>query len=300
MSTIDLSQYDVPGRGHGILDVFRWRYLLRVLVRKGTATRYRNSVFGWGWSYVKPAIQYLVYFLIMGILLGFGGRTVNYPVYLFAGIIALNLFNEAFGNATTAITDNRALVRKIYLPRELFPIAAIIVAFIHFLPQVAILLIVLLLFGWTPSFAGIGAVLLGIVLITVLSLGLGLFFAGINVRYRDAQNFVEIIRMVSTWASPVLYIWPLVAEKAPSIVRHIYFSNPVTVAVELFHWGWWQPTLEVAARRHPDLAQQVADTDALPPHFGYYVAFAIIACVIVLAIGQAVFRHFERTFAQDL
>ncbi|WOF24161.1 ABC transporter permease [Microbacterium betulae] len=292
MTSIDLSQYDVPGRGRGILDVFHWSYLLRLLVRKGTATRYRNSVLGWTWSYVKPGIQYLVYFLVMGIILGMGGRTENFPLYLFAGIVVVNFFNEGFGNATNAIVDNRSLVQKIYLPRELFPISAIIVAFIHFLPQVAILLIVaVFIYGWVPSFVGIGAALVGVFIVGSMALGLGLFFAGINVRYRDAQNFVEVIRMVSTWASPVLYTWTLVAERMHGWVLYVYMMNPLTVAVELFHFAFWESTVSSDAENA---------SPGFPPHFEVYLIAALVVCALALTIGQFVFRRFERTFAQDL
>jgi ABC-2 type transport system permease protein len=291
VTTIDLSEYDVPGRGRGLADVFRWRYLLRLLVRKGTATRYRNSVLGWTWSYVKPGIQFLMYFLVVGYIFNGNRGITNFPIYLFAGLVAVNFFNEAFGNSTTAIVDNRALVKKIYLPRELFPISAVTVAFIHFLPQLAILLVVALLYGWLPTFAGIGAMLLGMALVAALALGLGLFFAGINVRYRDAQNFVEIIRMVSTWASPVLYAWTLVGEKASGWLLHLYMSNPVTIAVELFHWTFWEPTVGADAVQQPH---------GFPPHFTVYLAVAVVICVVILVIGQLTFRRFERTFAQDL
>ena len=128
VSTVDARLYQSPGRGRGVLDVFRRRYLLNLLVRKATATRYRNSVLGWTWSYVKPAAQFAVYYFVMGIILNIHRDVDNFAIYLFSGIVIINLFNEGFGNATNSIVDNGALVRKIYLPRELFPVAAIIVA----------------------------------------------------------------------------------------------------------------------------------------------------------------------------
>jgi ABC-2 type transport system permease protein len=286
-TAIDLSEYDVPGRGRGILDVFRWRYLLRLLVRKGTATRYRNSVLGWTWSYVKPLCQFVVYFFVMGIILDGGGRTENFAVYLFAGIVAINLFNEAFGNATTSILANGSLVKKIYLPRELFPIAAIIVAFVHFLPQLAVLVVVCLIVGWIPSLLGVLAVICGILIVTALALGLGLFFSGLNVRFRDAENFVEIIKMFSAWTSPVLYPWTLVVDaNLPAWLLQIYLANPLTVAVELFHYGMWDPT--------------VSSSPGLPPGFVFSAIVAGLITIVLLVIGQMTFRHFERSFAQDL
>lgn len=287
---IDLSDFDTPGRGHGVLDVFRRPYLLRILIGKGTATRYRNSVLGWVWSYVKPAAQFVIYYFVMGLVLDQSGKMPNFAIYLFSGVVAVNLFNEAFGNATSAIVDNRALVKKIYLPRELFPIAAVIGAFIHFLPQLAILLLVLVVIGWVPTLLGIGGIILGLILVLLWSLALGLFFAGLNVRFRDAQNFVDLIKMFSTWTSPVLYSWVLVAN---ALQNHpwamaIYGWNPLTIVVELFHIGFWLPTAP-AEFQHQAI-----------PNFGTSIIVAFALALGMLVIGQLVFRRFERSFAQDL
>ncbi|MGO3886216.1 MAG: ABC transporter permease [Mycetocola sp.] len=294
MTTVDLSEYRTPGRGRGILDVFHWRYLLQLLIRKGTQTRYRNSALGWGWSYVKPAAQFSVYYVVMGILLNLHRDIPLFAVYLFSGIVMVNFFNEAFSNATKSITDNRALVKKIYLPRELFPIAAVVGAFIHFLPQVAILLAVCLIMGWTPSILGIAAMLLAIVIVAVTALGLGMFFGALNVAYRDAQNFVEIIQVFSTWSVPVLYTWHMVADKAPEWLLNIYMVNPLATAVELFHRGVWRPIAE-----NVELAPG-KELFAAPPHLWMNAGIGLAIGIVFLIIGQLVFRRFERRFAQDL
>src|SRR5690625_7909857 len=87
------------------------------------------------WSYVKPAVQFVVFYIALGVFLQLSKGDPAYAVYLFSGIVVINLFGEVFGNATRSITDNQALVSKIYLPSELFPWASMIVAFIHFVPQ---------------------------------------------------------------------------------------------------------------------------------------------------------------------
>ncbi|WP_293781850.1 ABC transporter permease [uncultured Aeromicrobium sp.] len=286
LAGVDLSQYDVPGRGRGLLDVFTRGFLLRLLVRKGTATRYRNSVLGWTWSYVKPGVQFLVYYFVMGIVLQLHRDIEHFPVYLFAGIILVNFFNEAFGNATNAIVENRALVRKIYLPRELFPVAAVIVALIHFVPQAAILLVVCLLVGWVPSIASLAIALAAVVLLASFALGLGMIFGAINVRFRDAQNVVEILRMVSVWSAPTMYTWEMVHTALPEWLFFTYFSNPIAIGVEMFHEAFWAPTIS---------------GDAIwPEHAGLNIALAAGLSLLSLILGQLLFRHFERTFAQDL
>ncbi|MFT4221283.1 MAG: ABC transporter permease [Microbacterium sp.] len=294
MTAIDRSAFDTPGRGRGLLDVFRYHYLLRLLIGKSTSLRYRNSMLGWFWSYVRPTIQFLVYYLVVGHILGMGRRVELFPLYLFSGVVVVNLFNEAFGAATRSIVENRALVRKIYLPRELFPIASIVGAFTHFLPQLVILLAVcVFLFGWAPSFASVGLVLGGILLVLLFVLGIGLFFAAINVRFRDATNIVEVVRTVSTWSSPILYTWVMVSAVAENIpwLYYLYMSNPVTIAVEFFHHAFWDPVMAVA---HPD--QRIG----WPPEMGLHTACALGVTLLSIVLGQLVFRRLERTFAQDL
>ena len=282
----DLTGFVVPGSGRGILDVFRYSYLLRLLIRKGTQTRYHGSVLGWTWSYVKPAAQFLIFYVVLGVFLNLNRGIEGFPIYLFSGIIVINLFNEAFGNATKSIVNNNALVKKIYLPRELFPVADIFIAFVHFLPQLAILLVVLLFTGWVPTVISIAGALLALVLILVLALGLGLLFGAVNVSFRDAQNFVEIILLFSTWSAPVLYPFTLVRDQLPPWLFDLYMLNPITSAVELFHSAFWYPTTSETAER--------------PEHLWAFAGLGLVFAVILLLIGQLVFRKFEGRFAQDL
>lgn len=282
----DLTGFSVPGSGRGILDVFQYRYLLRLLIRKGTQTRYHGSILGWTWSYVKPAAQFAIFYVVMGVFLGLNRGIENFPVYLFSGIIVVNLFNEAFGNATRSIVNNRALVKKIYLPRELFPIADVFIAFVHFLPQLAILLVVLLFVGWVPTAIQLAGALVAIVIVLTFALGLGLFFGALNVSFRDAQNLVEIILLFATWTAPVLYSFTLVRDTLPTWLFELYMANPLTVAVELFHSAFWFPTTSGGMER--------------PEHLWLLAGVGIVIVLVLMAVGQFVFRKLEGRFAQDL
>lgn len=277
--------FKTPGASRGLFDVFTHRYLLSLLLRKGITTRYYGSVLGWVWSYIRPAALFLMYFLIVGLIFGVNKGIDAYAIYLFSGIVAINLFNEVLRNATTAITDNAALVQKIYMPRELFPVAAAGVALVHFLPQALLLLVVVLFSGWTFGWLAVLSLIGGIVIIMTFSLGLGLFFGAINVQYRDATNIVDLILMFSTWASPVLYSSKMVKEIAPEWVYHIYMSNPITAAVELFHNAFWLPVTPESAR---------------PENLIIYVMIGLLISAFTLFIGQLTFRKAEGNFAQAL
>ncbi len=226
-----------------------------------------------------------MYFLVVDVIMRATRDISQFPVYLFAGIVAVNLFSEVLRNTTNAITDNAALVKKIYLPRELFPVSAVGIALVHFLPQGALLLIVSILLGWTVSWLQIVTLVVGVALIVVFGLGLGLFFGAINVAYRDAKNFVDLILMFSTWVSPVLYVWTMVADRAPNWLFHLYMSNPMTVAVEMFHDAFWLP-----------LAPDSPRPDALLT----YALIGSAIAVFTLLLGQLVFRKLEGSFAQKL
>ncbi|MFT8396441.1 ABC transporter permease [Propionibacterium sp.] len=281
-----------PGHGHGLLDVFRSRFLLRRIVNKEIQVRYRDSILGLLWSYIKPAVQFGVFYLAMGVFLGLNKGLENYAIYMFSGIVVMNLFGEVFTNASRSIVGNGGLIKKIYLPRELFPVSSLWVAWIHFLPQVAILVAVNLFVGWHPTWIQLGSFLVASFIVSVFALALGLIFGAADVFFRDAENFVDLINMVATWLSPVLYMWVLVENSLGSLAMTVYMFNPLTVAVELFHDCFWAPT--TTRPINPEQWRVV-------PHlFSVWTPIAVLISVLMLVLGDFIFRRVERQFAQEL
>lgn len=284
--TLEAQRLTTPGANRGLLEVFRQRYLLSLIVRKEVQIRYRGSIFGWLWSYVKPLVQFVVFFVAIGVFLGLNDRVEFFPIYLLSGITVVTFFNEAFSNGTRSLVDNAALIKKIYLPREMFPIASMMIAAVNTVPQIIVVVGISLFFGWAPSLASVAAIVLSLVIIAVLASGLGLFFGAINVTFRDAQSFVEIIVMCAVWASPVMYQWEMVANQVPHWLFVLYRLNPLTVAVELFHYGVWYPLDPQGGQVLPGLLA--------------YSGVAVVVSLTFLLVGQLVFRRLEGRFAQDL
>ena len=278
----------VQGRGGGLREVAGRRFLLGLLVRKELRVRYRASVLGLGWSYVKPAVQFGVYFVGLGLLLR--QTTIgDYAVYLFGGLVVITAFGEAVGNATRSVVVNADLVRKIYLPRELFPVSSLCVAGVHLGPQLLVLVVGAFVAGWSPDLVGVVALGAGLALAALLALGLGLLLGAVNVLFRDVENVVDMVLMVLVWMSPVLYPWQRVADLlgSDSVWFGIYQANPLTVAVELVHRGTWaNASPGNGATLPPDLASRTL------------LAFAISASLLVL--GAWVFRRLAGRFAQEL
>lgn len=282
-----------PGRGRGLRDVFQNRYLLKLLVDKEIQVRYRGSVLGILWSYIKPGVQFGVFYIAMGLFLGLERGMQNYAIYLFSGMIVINFFSEGFSNGAKAMVVNGALIKKIYLPRELFSVSTIWVALIHFVPQIVVLLIACFFAGWSPDLKQLGAALVAMVIIMIFSAGLGLIFGVANVFFRDSENIVDMLLMVATWFSPVLYSWTMVRDTLYSWVITVYLMNPLTVAVELFHYAFWIPTLSEEALALP--------TSQIPPHLlTLWVPVALGVSIVTLFLGDLLFRKLEGNFAQEL
>lgn len=244
------------------------------------------------WSYAKPLTQFLVFYFAIGVFMRMNKSVENYVIYMFSGVVLINYFSEVFGNATRSVVGNAPLVKKIYLPRQLFPMSAMWVALVHFLPQLAVLTVGALIFGWHPTLLSLGAILAAFLIVSMFTLGIGLFSGALNVFYRDSENFVDLILMMATWVAPVLYTWEMVHDvlygHGAGWLWWVYQLNPLTVAVELFHYGFWQSTLD-----NPAAAAQV-------PDLLMWTGIALLVSLITVILGEMSFRRMDPRFAQEL
>ncbi|GGH97704.1 transport permease protein [Arthrobacter liuii] len=293
MSVISTSELTTPGLGGGLRDLKQSSFLLKLLVRKELKVRYRGSVLGLLWSYVKPGVQFIVFYVALGIFLGLERSPknpdglANYAVYLFSGIVLINFFSEALGNAARSIVMNGNLIKKIYLPRELFPVASVWVSAVHFFPQLVVLVGGCVLAGWHPNPLQLLAAVAGFVIVALLATGLGLLFGSANVYFRDSENLVDMLLMIATWASPVMYAWSMVEQKLGTAAFAVYQANPITIGVELFHYAFWFPTTDGSAAMPPNL-------------FSLWLPVGLVVAVVILLLGQYTFRRLEGRFAQEL
>lgn len=298
MSDISSQPFVAPGTGHGLRDAFKNKYLLKLLVDKEIQIRYRGSVLGIFWSYIKPAVQFMVFYLALGIFLGLEKGLPNYSVYLFSGIIVINFFSECFSNGARAFVVNGALIKKIYLPRQLFSLSTIWVGFIHFIPQIVVLIVACFFVGWTPDLKQIAAIVVGMLIVMIFGLGAGMVFGVANVFFRDSENLVDMFLMMATWLSPVMYSWTMVAREVKiPYIEQIYMMNPLSIAVELFHYAFWQPTLSAENQQH---LVEMGNWHMFPHLLTVWVPIAFVISILVLLIGNALFRKFEGNFAQEL
>jgi ABC-2 type transport system permease protein len=138
------------GRG-GLHDVLRRRYLLKLLVQKEIQARYNSSLLGLMWSYVMPLARFCMYYFVIGLVLGLHKDVPNFPIHMFCALVFVHFFTETFSSGTRSIMRNKAIVRKMAMPREMFPVSAVIVSGIHAFPQILVLLVAVWRWSSAPS-----------------------------------------------------------------------------------------------------------------------------------------------------
>src|SRR3954466_14735957 len=166
-----------PSSTTGLFGVFRRRYLLKLLVNREISARYQGSFLGLLWSYINPLSQFFIYYVVMGVLFGMHDDVQNFAIHMFCGIIIVHFFNETFNAGTRSIVRNKSLVQKMALPREMFPVASMLVSGYHVLPQLVIMVVVCTLMGWTPDPTGMAALVLALLIICLLGTALALMFS---------------------------------------------------------------------------------------------------------------------------
>ena len=126
-----------PSATSGLLEVFRRRYLLTLLVRREIMARYQGTVLGLIWSYVNPLSQFLIYWFVIGKILNLHKQVEQFAIHIFCGLIVVHFFNETMNAGTRSIVKNKQLVQKMAVPREMFPVASMLVSAFHVGPQLA-------------------------------------------------------------------------------------------------------------------------------------------------------------------
>ncbi len=284
-----------PWAQGGLIDVFRRRYLLRLLVDKEIQSRYQGSVLGLFWSYIQPLVRFLMYFLVIGLVLKLHEDIPNFAIHLFCGLVFVNYFTETFSSGTRSILRNKALVKKMALPREMFPVAAMIVSAIHAFPQLVILTVFSIIEGYTPSWGGVAAFALGFAVLALWGTGLAILFSAWNVYFRDFENVVSTLTIFTHWAVPMIYPWSKVGESSlPDWAKELYLADPLAEAVLLMQKAFWFPTCDDPAK------VACEPSHAFPDHL--YTRGLVMAAlgVVFLVIAQRVFARLEGKFAERL
>lgn len=268
-----------------IRDVIAHREMLDLLVRRDLKARYKDSALGFLWALARPLVQLAIYFVVLGHFLQAARGIPDFAVYVFTGLTAMGLFQEIAVGGTGSIIANSGLVKKVYMPRELFPLASAGSALFNFGVQIIVLLIATLLAGALPLRVEFFYAIPSLAVILVYGLAFALFFSAINVYLRDVQYLVEVGTLLLFWMSPVVYSWQMVSSIITNpVLLEVYTDNPLTLAVLGFQRAFWTAGA--------DMPQ--------PENLLLRLMIALVIGLVLLFISHRVFLRLQGDFAQEL
>ncbi|MEO6509908.1 MAG: ABC transporter [Nocardioides sp.] len=289
-----------PAPTGGIRGILDHRYLLKLLVKREVTARYTGSFLGMLWSYITPLTQFLMYIFIFTLLIGRGGSIEHFAIHVFSAVMVVGLFTETVAAGTRSIVRNSALLQKSAMPREMFPLASLLVSIYHLWPEFVILAIALFFTGWAPDLTAIAAGVLGYSIIMVFALALAIALSVSQVFLRDTGNIVAVVNNFIRFGVPMMYPFQIVATRFRGHTD-LYLANPIADAVLLVQRCFWVPTTsDPAAVAKPFVDPQSTPVAAMPDHLFERGFIALAVAFVFLLCAQRIFAKFENKMPERL
>ena len=251
-----------------ISEIVKRRELLANLIVRNLKIRYKDSLLGFFWTLLDPLLMMLVYLLFIKLM----RFSIELPVLL-VGVIAWQFFVMCANDSVSIITGSTNLVKKVYFPRMILPLAMVIANLINFLLSVLVLMVILFFFRIVPG-AAVGWFPVIVLFQFLFCLGIALILATSNVFFKDTQHLLGVVLMTWFFITPIIYPIARVPEK----FINIYFLNPMTSLIVMY--------------RHCFLGKP------LPASVNFYLSFVIV--IIIFLAGVFIFSRFQKRFADEL
>lgn len=223
-----------PGRAeqHYWRDLWAYRELFAILAWRDLAVRYKQTVIGVAWALIRPVLTMIVFTVVFGKLAKLPSEgNAPYAVMVYAGMLPWTFFATALSEASSSLVGNANLISKVYFPRLIVPTAAVVVAFVDFLISFAILLVLMAWFRFVPGWQ-IALLPIFVLLAFLASLGPGLWFTALNVKYRDFRYVIPFVVQFGLYVSPVGFS----AKIIPAQWQLVYALNPLVGVIDGFRW----------------------------------------------------------------
>ncbi len=259
-------------------EIYDYREMIFSLVRKELRGRYKGSALGFLWTFINPLLQLIVYTLVFSVIMR--SNIDKYYLFLFVALVPWIFFSSSLTSGCNAILSSQDLVKKIYFPREVLPIANTTSNFINMLLSFVVVFFVLIVtgFGINP----VACLFLPIVMLVeyLICLGISMLVSSLTVYLRDLQSILSIIAMAWQFLTPVMYGQEMVEDalKAHPILWKIWNINPTTPLINAYREILY-------GKQIPDLSN---------------MGIAILLGVIVCVIGWIAFERLQRGFAEEL
>jgi lipopolysaccharide transport system permease protein len=213
-------------------DLWRYRELFYFLAWRDILVRYKQTAIGIAWALIRPFITMVVFTVVFGNLAKLPSEGAPYPILVFSAMLPWQFFANALSECSNSLIGNANLISKVYFPRLIVPVSAIVVSFVDFMISGIILLGLMAWYNYVPGWQ--------IVLLPVFtaiafaaSLGAGLLFASLNVKYRDFRFIVPFITQIGLYVSPVGFSSNIIPEQW----RLLYSLNPMVGVIDGFRWS---------------------------------------------------------------
>jgi lipopolysaccharide transport system permease protein len=262
-----------PTRGWVSLELrelWAYRELLYFLTWRDVIVRYKQTVLGAGWAILQPISTMVVFTLFFGRLAKIPSDDLPYPIFSYAGLLPWTFFTFGLSQSAISLVNNASLVTRVFFPRLVIPLSAVIAGGVDFLLAFIVLLGMMVFYGITPG-ANVVFLIPLLMLVFVTSLGAGLWLSALNVKYRDVRYTLPFTTQLWLFATPIAYPSSLIEQPW----RTFYGLNPMVGVVEGFRWA-------------------LLGTDTRP---GAVILASAAASVLVLLSGLYFFRRTERSFA---
>jgi lipopolysaccharide transport system permease protein len=254
----------------GLRELWEFRELFYFLAWRDMKTRYAQTAIGAGWAIIQPLLTTMIFTLVFSYWAKVPSDGLPYPIFAYAAILPWTLFARSLERSTLSLVNEGGLIKKVYFPRVIIPIASTFINLIDFVVGLAILIIMMLWYQILPTL-GIVALPFFIGMALATSLSVSMWLSAINVKYRDVASVVPLMTQLWMFTSPVLYPSSMVPER----LRSWYALNPMAGVIEGFRWA-------LLGKEHPDWS------------------IVMISCGVVCALlltGIMFFKRVERTFA---
>ena len=211
-----------------VAEAVRYRELVRNLVARDLKVRYRNSILGFLWCLLNPLMMMGVFTFVFTVLMKSG--IANYPVFVLIGILAWNFNQTAVMGAVTSVVSNAALVMKVYFPREVLPISAVLSNAVNF--ALALIALFAMIFAFRIQLSASVLLLPAIILVQItFATALALFLAALTVFFRDVEIIMETVMLAWFFLTPVIY---RMQDLFPAYSRLMYIANPMASIIEAY------------------------------------------------------------------
>jgi lipopolysaccharide transport system permease protein len=216
----------------GLRELWEYRELLYFLTWRDIKVRYKQTALGAAWAVIQPFFLMVVFSLFFGRLAGVPSDGVPYPIFSFCGLLPWQLFANSLTQSSNSLVGSQNLITKVYFPRLVVPISAVLGGLVDFAIAFVILLGMLFYYGIVPGWQIVALPAL-VILAVLTALAVGLWLSALNVQYRDVRYTINFLVQFWLFATPVAYPSSIVPEKW----RAIYGLNPMVGVVDGFRWS---------------------------------------------------------------